>query len=62
METFCALLGAVAGGTFGDVRAAMAGMSQIGQVYEPAGGSVTAEHDARYRAFIKLQEVAREIR
>ena len=57
-----AILGGVAGGAFDDVRSAMAKMSQISRVYEPDAGEVAALHDARYRAFTRLQEVAKEIR
>ena len=57
-----AMLGGVAGGLFDDVRSAMAGMSHISKTYEPAAGDIAALHDARFRAFTKLQAVAREIR
>jgi D-ribulokinase len=57
-----AMLGAVAGGAFEDVRSAMAQMSHIGRVYEPGGGDVPAAHEARFRAFTQLQGLAREIR
>ncbi|MFC0398813.1 FGGY-family carbohydrate kinase [Paraburkholderia rhizosphaerae] len=57
-----AMLGSVAGGLFGDVRSAMTGMSRISKTYAPATGDIAALHDARYRAFTKLQRVAKEIR
>ncbi|CAB3745847.1 FGGY-family carbohydrate kinase [Paraburkholderia solisilvae] len=57
-----AMLGGVAGGLFGDVRTAMAQMSRIARTYAPAAGETATLHDARYRAFTKLQSVAREIR
>lgn len=57
-----AMLGSVAGGLYADVRGAMAAMSQIGKVYAPATGEIAAQHDARYRAFTQLQDVARAIR
>ena len=57
-----AMLGAVAAGRFSDVPAAMAAMSQIGRRYAPAGGRIAGLHDARYRAFKRLQSVTREIR
>ncbi|MGF6529514.1 D-ribulokinase [Paraburkholderia sp. GAS206C] len=57
-----AMLGGVAGGQFDDVRTAMARMSQISKTYEPATGDVAARHEARFRAFKQLQNVAREIR
>ena len=57
-----AMLGAVAGGQFGDVRSAMTRMSHISKTYEPHSGDIAALHEARFRAFTQLQSVAREIR
>ncbi|WP_250523312.1 MULTISPECIES: FGGY-family carbohydrate kinase [unclassified Caballeronia] len=57
-----AMLGAVAGGLFGDVRSAMSGMARVEKTYAPATGDLARLHDARYRAFIRLQRCAREIR
>jgi D-ribulokinase len=57
-----AMLGGVAGGLFDDVRTAMARMSQISKTYEPAAGDIATLHEARFRAFTQLQDVAREIR
>ncbi|RAR65790.1 D-ribulokinase [Paraburkholderia unamae] len=57
-----AMLGGVAGGLYGNVREAMAAMSQISKVYASATGEIAALHDARYRAFTQLQDVARAIR
>ncbi|MEX3962169.1 FGGY-family carbohydrate kinase [Paraburkholderia sp. EG286B] len=57
-----AMLGAVAGGLYENAREAMAAMSQISKVYAPATGEIAALHDARYRAFTQLQDVARAIR
>ena len=57
-----AMLGGVAGKQFDDVRSAMAKMSQISKTYEPAAGDIAARHEARFRAFKQLQDVAREIR
>ncbi|MBC5767111.1 FGGY-family carbohydrate kinase [Ramlibacter albus] len=57
-----AMLGAVAGGLAPDVASAMAGMSHVGRTYEPAQGAIAALHEARYRAFMRLQGVGREIR
>jgi len=57
-----AMLGAVAGGLFADVRTAMASMSRIGKRYAPAADRIAALHDRRYEAFKRLQSVAREIR
>jgi D-ribulokinase len=57
-----AMLGAVAGGRFDDVASAMAGMSKVARTYLPATGAIAAEHEKRFRAFERLQAVAREIR
>ncbi len=57
-----AMLGGVAGGLFGDVRSAMARMSQVSRTYQPDAGAIAALHDVRFDAFLKLQAVAREIR
>lgn len=57
-----AMLASVAGGLSRDVRSAMTGMSRISDVYAPATGAIAALHDARYDAFCRLQDVARQIR
>ncbi|WP_322056405.1 FGGY-family carbohydrate kinase [Paraburkholderia sp. J63] len=57
-----AMLGAVAGGVFGDVRTAMVNMSRISKRYAPDAGHIAALHETRYDAFRRLQNVAREIR
>ncbi|MEX3928943.1 FGGY-family carbohydrate kinase [Paraburkholderia sp. BR10936] len=57
-----AMLGAVAGSLYDNVRDAMAAMSRISKVYAPATGQIAALHEARYRAFTQLQDVARAIR
>ena len=57
-----AMLGAVAAGAFGDLREAMPAMSSVAHVDEPAGGAIRTLHDARFRAFERLQATAREIR
>ncbi|WP_250517178.1 FGGY-family carbohydrate kinase [Caballeronia sp. INDeC2] len=57
-----AMLGAVAGGVFDDVRSAMSGMARVKASYTPASGKLAQLHEARYRAFIALQRCAREIR
>jgi FGGY-family pentulose kinase len=49
-----AMLGAVAGGTYRDLRTAMAAMSGAGAVIEPAGGETRAFHDAKYAVFQRL--------
>ena len=46
-----AILGAVAGGEFPSVSAAMAKMSRLGSVYPPATGGIKAFHDAKYRVY-----------
>jgi D-ribulokinase len=57
-----AILASVGGGLSDGVRSAMTNMSRISATYAPATGAIAALHDARYRAFCRLQEVAREIR
>lgn len=57
-----AILGAVASGAFPDIRSAMPALSAFADTYAPAGGAIGATHDARYRSFLKLQAVAREVR
>jgi FGGY-family pentulose kinase len=49
-----AMLGAVAGGVFGDIPAAMAAMSAADEVVAPAGGAVRAFHDAKYQVFQRM--------
>ena len=56
-----AILGAVAGGVFADVTGSMAQMSSPKATFEPAGGAIRALHEARFAAFRRLQDVAREI-
>ncbi|MFC3072168.1 FGGY-family carbohydrate kinase [Shinella pollutisoli] len=57
-----AMLGAVAAGRYPSLNAAMTAMSRLATVFRPAGGDIAAAHAARYRAFERLQAVAREIR
>ncbi|TWG89471.1 D-ribulokinase [Mesorhizobium sp. J18] len=57
-----AILGAVASGIYPNIVTAMEHMSGTSGSYLPAGGAIAAEHDTRYRAFLSLQHVAREIR
>jgi D-ribulokinase len=57
-----AILGGVAAGMFDDVPSAMARMSRVRRIYEPAEGEMAALHKARFGAFTQLQTVAREIR
>ena len=54
-----ATLGAVAGGLFPDMRAAMAGLSGPGEAHQPAGGGAKALHERRFQAFTALQQAAR---
>ena len=57
-----AILGAVASGLHPDIVAAMGAMSGTSDSYPPKDGAIAAEHEKRYRAFLSLQQVAREIR
>lgn len=57
-----AMLGGVAGKCFADLPAAMARMSHIGRSYDPAGSGIASLHEARYRAFNRLQSVGKEVR
>lgn len=49
-----AVLGAVAGGLYPDVRAAMAGMSRAGEVIQPQVDAVRRFHDAKYAVFQRM--------
>lgn len=49
-----AMLGAVAGGTYGSVQEAMEAMSSEGEVTEPSGGQVSAYHDAKHDIFHRM--------
>ena len=57
-----AMLGGVAAGAFGQVEAAMRGMSQVGTRYEPQGGEIATLHEARFSAFGQLQRLAKQLR
>ena len=57
-----AMLGSVAAGAFDRLQSAMHAMSRIDRVYTPSGAAIAAIHELRYRAFQRLQQVAREIR
>jgi D-ribulokinase len=57
-----AMLGAVAGGLFDTLPAAMAAMSSEKATFAPASGKTRQLHDARFDAFKRLQNAAREIR
>ncbi|TIS32267.1 MAG: ribulokinase, partial [Mesorhizobium sp.] len=52
-----AMLGAVAAGRHSDLRAAMAAMSEVGEVYSP-NAALAACHDRRFAAFERLQAAA----
>lgn len=51
-----AILGAVAGGAYPSIEAAMAAMSRAGEVIEPAGGAVRRYHDAKYAVFRRMHD------
>jgi D-ribulokinase len=57
-----AMLAAVAAGTYPGLQAAMPAMSTVAGRSEPASGTVRALHEARYRAFLKIQTLARDVR
>lgn len=57
-----AILGAVAAGAFPDIRSAMPDMSRVETRYSPASGSIRRVHEARFDAFLTLQQAARAIR
>ncbi|TCQ98210.1 D-ribulokinase [Neorhizobium sp. JUb45] len=57
-----AMLAAVAAKTYVDLQTAMPAMSSVAGRSEPADGAVRALHEARYRAFLKTQTLAREMR
>ncbi|MBW7922361.1 MAG: FGGY-family carbohydrate kinase [Rubellimicrobium sp.] len=57
-----AILGAMAGGLFADMPAAMAALSHAGTAITPSGGATAALHARRYTAFTRLQALARELR
>ncbi|MER8576613.1 FGGY-family carbohydrate kinase [Mesorhizobium sp. M1338] len=56
-----AILGAVAAGTYKDVAAAMAGMSELGEVYHP-DATLAGWHAKRFAAFELLQQAGKAIR
>jgi D-ribulokinase len=53
-----AMLAAVAGGAFDTLQAAMAGMSAVGERYEPATGEIADLHRRRFTSFEALQKTA----
>ncbi|MDX7992686.1 hypothetical protein FE393_15455 [Xenorhabdus sp. psl] len=56
-----AILGAVAGGVFGDVRQAMAHFSAIDRTYQP-NEAYREQHSIRFTSFQCLQQCARELK
>ncbi|ALU88082.1 D-ribulose/ribitol kinase protein [Herbaspirillum rubrisubalbicans M1] len=57
-----AMLAAVAAGSYPDLQSAMPAMSALAGRNEPVGGDIARLHQARYQAFIKSQQLAREVR
>ncbi|WP_313617606.1 FGGY family pentulose kinase, partial [Agrobacterium sp.] len=57
-----AMLAAVAARTYPDLQKAMPAMSAVAGRSEPATGKVRALHEARYRAFLRIQTLARDLR
>ncbi len=57
-----AMLGAVAAGAYPDLVSAMPAMSAVATRCKPSAGSVQSLHDARYRAFLRMQALARDVR
>ncbi len=55
-----AILGSVAAGVHEDISAAMAEMSSFAARYKPQGGAVRDLHDARFKIFEQLQQIARQ--
>ena len=57
-----AILGAVAGGLFSNVREAMTKLSAAEQTYQPAQGLIADAHAKRYKGFKELQNLTRNLR
>lgn len=57
-----AILGSVAAGIFPDMVSAMAGLTVVESRYEPTEGATAKTHEARYAAFIGMQDIARPLR
>lgn len=57
-----AILGAVAARLFDDMPKAMRQMSHPDRSFDPVGGAIAALHSARYDAFQRLQNLARDLR
>ena len=56
-----AILGAVVGGLFPDMPAAMAALTRAGAIYPPQTGDVRDLHNRKFTAFTRLQALAREL-
>ncbi len=57
-----AILGAVAGGLFADMREAMSKLSSAEETYKPMQGAIADLHAKRYEGFRQLQTLTRELR
>ena len=57
-----AMLASVAAGCYPDLATAMASMSAMGAMYQPAKGNLQEWHERRYKSFELLQTVGRQIR
>lgn len=57
-----AMLGAVAGGIYSSLTEAMASMSAMGKIFDPAQGELKEWHKRRYDGFQLLQETGRKLR
>lgn len=57
-----AILGAVAGGHYDDISEAMNAMSRFGPTYIPSSMEDADLHDKRYKAFLMMQKLDRDLR
>ncbi|MCQ8781233.1 FGGY-family carbohydrate kinase [Mangrovibrevibacter kandeliae] len=57
-----AIVGAVAGGAYPDIKAAAAAMGRTGPAIKPQGGEVEAFHARKFAVFERLQAAEREAR
>lgn len=57
-----AIIGAIAGGAYSDIKEGMSAMSSIGKIFKPAGGEIAKLHENRFRAFEALQIAAKLVR
>ena len=57
-----AMLGTVASLTYDSIEVAMARMSSVDQRFVPDEGDIADRHQARYRAFLQLQDADRTLR